>query len=95
MSKKILGAPAKEDIQPGQMIVGQKVQSTLQAYRVAEGVEFEGAPGTASSQKAGKGGAYIIKDDSGARMIQAAEFNQAYVVTKVPASMGRGMGPRE
>ena len=84
VAKKILGAPAKEDIQPGQMIVGQKVQATLQAFRVAEGVEFEGAPGTASSQKAGKGGAYIIKDDSGARMIQAAEFNKAYVVTKMP-----------
>lgn len=95
VSKKILGAPAKDDIKPGQMIVGQKVAGTLQAYKVAEGVEFEGAPGTASSQKAGKGGAYIIKDDSGARMIQAAEFNKAYVVTKMPASMGRGMGPRE
>lgn len=87
VSKKVLGAPAKENIQPGQMIVGQKVQATLQAFKVAEGVEFEGAPGTASSQKAGKGGAYIIKDDSGARMIQAEEFKKAYVVTKTPKTM--------
>ena len=96
VAKKILGAPAKEDIKPGQMIVGQKVSATLQAFRVGPGVEFEGAPGTASTQKAGTDGAYIIKDDSGARMIQTAEFNQAYMITKNPITMGRdSKGPRE
>lgn len=89
VSKKILGAPAKEDIQPGQMIVGQKVSATLQAIKVGPGVEFEGAPGTASTQTAGKDGAYILKDDSGMRMIQSAEFNQAYSITKMPKGLIR------
>jgi len=87
VSKKILGAPAKEDIKPGQMIVGQKVSSTLQAYKVGKGVEFEGAEGTASSQVAGENGAWIIKEkDSGPRMIQQKEFEKAYQITKVPVS---------
>lgn len=87
VSKKILGAPAKEDIQPGQMIVGQKVSSTLKAYKVGKGIEFEGAEGTASSQKAGENGAWIIKEnDSGPRMIQDAEFKAAYRITKMPAT---------
>ncbi len=89
VSKKILGAPAKEDIQPGRMIVGQKVSATLQAIKVGPGVEFEGAPGTASTQTAGKDGAYILKDDSGMRMIQSAEFNQAYSITKMPKGLIR------
>lgn len=92
VAKKILGAPAKDEIKPGQMIVGQKVSSTLQAFRVGAGAEFEGAPGTVSSQKAGKDGAYILKDDSGLRMIQAAEFNQAYKITKMPQVNMRGNG---
>ena len=87
VSKKILGAPAKEDIKPGQMIVGQKVSSTIKAYKVGKGVEFEGAEGTASSQIAGENGAWIIKEgDSGPRMIQDEEFKAAYKITKVPAS---------
>lgn len=89
VAKKILGAPAKDDIQPGQMIVGQKVSATLQAIRVGPNVEFEGAPGTASTQKSGKDGAYLLKDDSGVRMIQSAEFNQAYKVTKMQKGMER------
>ena len=89
VAKKILGAPAKEDIKPGQMIVGQKVSSTLQAIKVGPNVEFEGAPGTASTQIAGKEGAYLLKDDSGMRMIQTAEFKQAYSITKMPKTMGR------
>ena len=89
VSKKILGAPAKEDIKPGQMIVGQKVSATLQAIKVGPGVEFEGAPGTASTQTAGREGAYILKDDSGMRMIQAAEFKQAYNITKMPKGIER------
>ena len=90
VSKKILGAPAKEDIKPGQMIVGQKVSSTLKAYKVGKGVEFEGAEGTASTQLAGENGAWIIKEnDSGPRMIQDAEFKSAYKITKVPETMKR------
>ncbi|MBE6453895.1 MAG: hypothetical protein E7017_03300 [Alphaproteobacteria bacterium] len=85
VSKKILGAPAKDDIKPGQMIVGQKVSSTLQAYKVGKGVEFEGAERTTSSQVAGENGAWIIKEnDSGPRMIQDAEFKAAYKITKMP-----------
>lgn len=84
VSKKILGAPAREDIKSGQMIVGQKVSAKIQAIRVGPGAEFEGAPGTTSSQKAGEDGAYLIKDDNGVRMIQATEFHQAYQITKMP-----------
>lgn len=84
VSKKILGAPAKENIQPGQMIVGQKVSSTLQAFKVGPGVEFEGAEGTASTQKADKDGAWIIKEGENMRMIQDAEFKSAYMITKKP-----------
>lgn len=89
VAKKILGAPAKEDIKPGQMIVGQKVSATLQALKIGPSVEFEGAPGTASTQKSGKDGAYLLKDDSGVRMIQTSEFNQAYQITKMPKTMAR------
>lgn len=95
VSKKILGAPAKEDIQSGQMIVGQKVSSTLQAFKVGKGVEFEGAEGTASSQVAGENGAWIIKDGDNLRMIQDAEFREAYIVTKTPQNSNnysRGTG---
>ena len=85
VSKKILGAPSKEDIKPGQMIVGQKVSSTLHAYKVGKGVEFEGAEGTSSAQIAGENGAWIIKDnDGGLRMIQDTEFKSAYKITKIP-----------
>ena len=69
------------------MIVGQKVSAKLQAFKVGPGVEFEGAPGTASTQTAGKDGAYILKDDSGMRMIQTAEFKQAYNIIKMPKTM--------
>lgn len=87
VSKKILGAPAKEDIMPGQVIVGQKVETTLQAFRVGKGVEFEGAEGTVSSQTAGENGAWIIKEnDRGPRMIQDAEFRAAYKITKMPTT---------
>lgn len=87
VSQKILGAPAKEDIKPGEMIVGQKVSGTLKAFKVEKGAEFEGAEGTASSQTAGENGAWIIKEkDTGPRMIQNAEFKAAYIITKRPPS---------
>jgi len=98
VSKKIVGAPAKEDIKPGQMIVGQKAAAnTLKAIRIAEGVEFEGAPGTASgkegTQKARKGGAYLVQDTVGdekpIHLIQLEDFKKAYIVTKMPKGMAR------
>jgi len=95
VSKKILGAPAQENITPGEVIVGQKVSVTMQAFRVGPGVEYEGASGTASSQKAGKEGAYIVKDGDSIHMIQAKEFNEAYRITKMPQNThfnsGRGI----
>lgn len=75
-------APAKEDIKPGKVFTGIKAKEAVTAFRVKEGEQFEGAEGT--PQTAGKGGAYIIKDKSGIRMIQAAEFAKAYTVTKEP-----------
>ena len=90
VSKKILGAPAKEDIKPGEMIVGQKVAGTLKAYKVAKGVEYEGAPGTVSAQVAGENGAWIIASNEGhPRMIQDGEFKQAYRITKAPEAKAK------
>lgn len=86
VSKKILGAPSKEDIKPGQMIVGQKVAGTLKAYKVAKGVEYEGAPGTVTKQVAGENGAWIIASNDGhPRMIQDGEFKKAYKIVKTPS----------
>lgn len=75
-------APAKEDIKPGMVFSAVKKKEALQAVFVNEGVEFEGAEG--KPQTAGKGGAYLIKDGAGMRMIQKAEFNKAYSITKIP-----------
>lgn len=75
-------APAKEDIKPGMVFSGVKKKEALQAIFVKEGVEFEGAEG--KPQTAGKEGAYLIKDGAGMRMIQKAEFNKAYSITKIP-----------
>lgn len=75
-------APAKEDIKLGKVFTGIKAKEAVTAFKVKEGEQFEGAEGT--PQTAGKGGAYIIKDKSGIRMIQAAEFAKAYTVTKEP-----------
>lgn len=84
LANKIVGAPTKENIAAGQVIVGQKKGEIIQAVKVGKGVEFEGAAGTASTQKAGDDGAYLIKDSAGIRLIQSAEFQKAYKVTKVP-----------
>lgn len=73
-------APAKEDIKPEKVFTGIKAKEAVTAFKVKEGEQFEGAEGT--PQTAGKGGAYIIKDKSGIRMIQAEEFAKAYTVTK-------------
>lgn len=73
-------APAKEDIKPGKVFTGIKAKEAVAAFKVKEGEQFEGAVGAV--QTAGKGGAYIIKDKAGMRMIQAEEFSKAYTVTK-------------
>ncbi len=75
-------APAKEDIKPGKVFSGVKKKEAVQAIYVAEGTQFEGAEG--HSQTADKGGAYILKDSSGMRMIQKNEFSKAYQITKMP-----------
>lgn len=73
-------APAKEDIKPEKVFTGIKAKEAVTAFKIKEGEQFEGAEGT--PQTAGKGGAYIIKDKSGIRMIQAEEFAKAHTVTK-------------
>lgn len=75
-------APAKEDMKPGMVFTGVKKKEALQAIFVNEGVQFEGAEG--NPQTAGKGGAYIIKDSAGMRMIQKDAFAKAYLITKTP-----------
>ena len=77
-------APAKEDIKPGHVFTGVKKKEAVQAIYVNEGVEFEGAEG--KTQTAGKGGAYLLKDSAGMRMIQKEEFAKAYQVTKTPSA---------
>lgn len=91
-------APAKEDIKPGKVFAAAKQKEIDrdkgQAFYVPEGTVFQGATG--KPQEADKGGAYIIKDKDGMRLVQADAFAKAYIVTKMPASMGReGKGPRE
>ena len=97
VSKKIAGAPAKDDIKPGQMIVGQKVQSVLQAIRIGEGVEFEGAPGTSGQNKghqtARAGGAYLVAEmidgQKHVRLVQKEDFDKAYTIIKMPKAMAK------
>ena len=90
-------APALEDIKPGQMIVSVKKEDAAKAIFVNEGVEFQGTA-TATPQVAGKGGAYIIKEETkeggvSLRMIQADEFRKTYEITKEIAERpSSGMG---
>jgi len=79
----LIGAPAKDKIAPGKTFVGAKKKETVKAFKVAEGVEFEGPSKT--PQVAGKGGAYIINDSAGMRLVQADVFKDTYAVVKKPA----------
>lgn len=79
----LIGAPTKDKILPGKTFTGAKKKETIQAFKVAEGVEFMGP--TQTPQIAQKGGAYIIKDSSGMRMIQADVFQNTYAVIKKPS----------
>ncbi len=76
----LVGAPEKDKIIPGRSFVGVKKKEIVKAFKVAEGVEFEGPTGT--PQIAQKGGAYIISDSNGMRMIQADVFEDAYAIIK-------------
>ena len=80
-------APAKEDIKIGKVFSSVKKKEAVNAVLVNPGVEFEGPAGT--PQIADKDGAYLVKDGSGIRMVQKAEFLKAYSITKVPAMNGR------
>ena len=84
----LTGAPTKEAIKPGQIFSGVKKKEAVQAFSVKEGEVFEGAEG--QPQTAGKGGAYVIKDSSGMRLIQADAFAKAYQVTKMPKGISNG-----
>ncbi|MBR6411563.1 MAG: hypothetical protein IKS41_00165 [Alphaproteobacteria bacterium] len=79
----LIGAPAKDKIVPGMTFVGAKKKETVKAFKVAEGVEFEGGP-TKTPPIAEKGGAYIVSDSAGMRMVQADAFQRAYAIVKKP-----------
>lgn len=83
----LVGAPAKEDIVPGKTFTGAKKKEAVQAVLLPEGAVFEGAVG--QPQTADKGGAYLIKDSAGMRMIQKEEFAKAYSITKVPNTLSK------
>lgn len=74
--------PAKEEMKPGMVFTGVKKKEVVQAVFIKEGMQFEGAEG--KTQTADKGGAYIIKDSNGVRMIQKDAFAKAYQITKMP-----------
>jgi len=83
-------APAKEEMKPGMVFTGVKKKEVVQAVFVKEGMQFEGAEG--QTQTADKGGAYIIKDSNGLRMIQKDAFAKAYQITRQPIIKSNDMG---
>jgi hypothetical protein len=84
----LLNAPSKEDIKVGQIFSSAKKNEAIQAIYVQPGTVYEGAEG--HPQTADKGGAYLIKDSSGIRLIQSAEFKKAYSITKGQMPQERG-----
>lgn len=74
----LIGAPDKDKIKPGIVFVGAKKKETVKAFFIPAGEEFQGAEG--HPQKAGKGGAYIVSDTGGMRLVQANVFIQAYAL---------------
>ncbi|MBQ9271475.1 MAG: hypothetical protein IJ218_04340 [Alphaproteobacteria bacterium] len=85
-------APAREDIKPGKVFAAAKQKeidgSKGKAFYVSEGEKLEkGATG--EDQEAHEGGAYIVKDKDGMRLVQADAFKKAYIITKMPKTMGR------
>ena len=81
------GAPAKEDIKPGKVFSGVKKKEVVQAVRVPEGTKFE-----SRDQVADKGGAYIVKDSKGMRLVQADAFAKSYQITQMPKAMTKEKG---
>lgn len=82
-------APAKEDIKPGKVFTGVKKKEAVQAVKVPEGTVFE-----SRDQVADKGGAYIVKDSKGMRLVQADAFAKSYQITKMPKAMTKENGNR-
>lgn len=74
----LIGAPDKDKIKPGIVFVGAKKKETVKAFYIAAGEKFQGATG--QPQTAGVGGAYIVSDTGGLRLVQADAFNQAYAL---------------
>ena len=83
----LTGAPSKEEMKPGQVFSGVKKKEVVKAFRVPEGTVFQGAEG--HPQTADKGGAYIVKDSNGMRLVQADAFHKSYQITKQPMSMAK------
>lgn len=81
-AENLIGAPSKDKIKPGVVFVGAKKKETVKAVFIEEGELFQGAEG--HPQKAGKGGAYIVSDTAGMRLVQADVFKQAYAVVSDP-----------
>ena len=87
----LIGAPTKDKIKPGIVFVGAKKKETVKAIYVSAGEEFQGAEGY--TQKADKGGAYIVSDTAGLRLVQTDVFKQAYALvsgTTVKEEMKKG-----
>ena len=61
------------------------MKRAVKALFIVSGEEFQGAEG--HPQKADKGGAYIVSDASGMRLVQADVFNQAYALVSNPVDM--------
>lgn len=81
----LLDAPAKEDIKPGQLFSSVKKKEVARAVRVTEGTTFTGTDGQLKT--ANEGGAYIVQDSKGMRLVQADAFAKAYQVIKMPKIM--------
>lgn len=81
----LIGAPEKDKIKPGTVFVGAKKKETVKAFFIGAGEEFQGAEG--HPQKAGEGGAYIVSDTAGMRLVQADVFNKAYALVSNPMTM--------
>ncbi|MBO7509253.1 MAG: hypothetical protein J6T57_03190 [Alphaproteobacteria bacterium] len=78
----LVGAPDQSKIKPGIVFVGAKKKETVKAFYVGAGEKFQGATG--QPQTAGAGGAYIVSDTGGLRLVQADVFNLAYALVWGP-----------
>ena len=78
-------APAVEDIKPGKIFSSVKKKEVAKAVRVPEGTTFTGTDGQLKT--ANEGGAYIVQDSKGMRLVQADIFPKAYQVVKTPKTM--------